>query len=391
MDTKISYRDPDRRDRPSTSKFSDYNECPAKYQYELDPRSEDKPNEWSAYGTEIHSAWSHKKEEPVTGDLCDERDKVLDSAERQVEQLVDDILTNVEAHEVSEVVHETRLWYPDELYSGRPDRVYILNDPERTAVIPDLKSLWGQVEPPAVNWQLRGTVPLVRHAFGSKRAVTAIIQPNREWLPPAFYNEKRLEQAEIASLQLIGKVDAENPIPIAGPHCARCNAQFWCPAALLMTQASALVTQKPKVVVPTLPDRVLERVYRYGHAAEKITKEAKSEMKNRVGDRPDDFPDWKLQTTGDEYKIGNLQQIFSELRQLFAIPEEGPAFDTFLSIFQSAMSLSLPALSKAIAKGIGSTESAMREAIEKRLVPLGLLVFIPKEKSLKEVNKWEIE
>jgi CRISPR/Cas system-associated exonuclease Cas4 (RecB family) len=382
-------KDPDRRDRPSVSKFSDYEKCAAKYQYELRAPVEE-PNEWASYGHEVHLAWSHLKEGKA---LPEEIMTVLKSADKQLDSALEEVAEVTKTDTIETALIEERLWYPDDLYSGRPDKVFIFKDKFRTAFVPDLKTLWGPVEPPAVNWQGRGTVPLIRHNLHSKRVIFAIIQPARGWLPPAFYDEKRVEQAEVASLQLIAGIDVEEPVPTPGEHCGRCAARLYCKAALALPELTANLTEGSRLagLMQTLPDRMLERVYRFGKAADKIKEAAKKELKVRVDKEPEKFPDWKLVSTGHVSELGDLQEIFSHVREMVGIPEEGPEFDSFLAAFRSCMTLSLPELGKVVAQLTAMSQDGARKALDKYLMLRGLLTEKPKERALEEKTDPELE
>jgi hypothetical protein len=387
----MTYKDPERRDRPSTSKFSDYFACQAKYRFELECETIE-PNEFAAYGNECHAAWSGISDAAAIEH--EDIKEVIRKADSQFNQLIEDVSKAVKAEPI-EFHFEERLWYGGDIYSGRPDRVVIFGDKDRTALIPDLKSLWGEVEPPAVNWQLRGDVPLAEQALGAQRAVTAIIQPNREWMSPAWYDPKRVEEARMASLKLVREIDVPNPTPTPGEHCGRCNARLTCKASAYLPGQVARIAPKPEALMPLLSDRMVQEIVRYGKIAKKVTEAAEGELKKRIehAEDPEVF-DFYLKNSGEQPHFNSLQAVFSELKDMCAVPDEGKEFDEFLSGYQECLSLSLPKLAKFVYSsldGSGLPKEEVRETLERRLTQLGLLKLVPKERALTSKSKFKIE
>jgi hypothetical protein len=364
------YRDPIRKDLPSISKFGDYNACKAKFQLEL-LSPEQTPNEWSAYGEEVHAAWDGKDV-----DLTKEQQEVLAKAIEQEDVLIKQIRETIKSREgLYKHYHEKRIWYKDpetqvELFSGQPDNIFVFPDKDFTALITDLKSLWGHVDPPSRNWQLRGSVVLAAQNFGSTRAVTAILQPNRKFQPPAFYEQEHIIEATEAVHELLQAIHDPNAVATPGPQCAHCSARIICKAALAMPETLTRVARTPRDLVPHLADGLLEDLYAYGKQAESITKVLKDELKGRLKERPDDFGQFHLKPTGDVTNFGDLQKVFAELKDMCGIsPDE----------FRSTMSASLPKIVKIVAEKTELPEDEARESVIRRLTLLGLLKQTPKD------------
>jgi hypothetical protein len=362
------YRDPIRKDLPSISKFGDYNACKAKFQLEL-LSPEQTPNEWAAYGEEVHAAWDGKD----VGLTIEQKD-VLDRADAKRDELVEQISKTVDAPAVRHI-HEERLWYKDpesgeNLFSGQPDDVFLFDDKRKTALILDLKSLWGHVDPPSRNWQLDGAVVLAAQNFGSRRAVTAILQPNRKFQPPAFYEQEHIIESTERVHELLQAIHDPNAVATPGPHCARCNARIICKAALSQPEALTHLSRSPKDLVPHIADGLLEDLYAYGKQAESITKVIKDELKGRLKERPEDFSQFHLRPTGETTTFGDLQKVYSELKEMCGMTGDE---------FRSAMSASLPKIVKIVQAKTELPEDEARESVIRRLTLLGLLKQTPKD------------
>lgn len=363
------HKDPIRKDLPSISKFGDYAACHAKYQLELQS-PEQTPNEWAAYGEEVHAAWDGKNVE-----LTKDQSSILAKAEETQEALIKQISETLREKTPVNLLHEQRLWYQDpetgeDLFSGQPDNVVLFDDKDKTALITDLKSLWGHVDAPARNWQLRGAVVLAAANFDCSRAVTAIIQPNRKFQPPAFYEQEHIIEATEAVHELLQAIHDPNAVATPGPQCARCNARIICRAALSQPEALTRLTANPRDLVPHLADGLLEDLYAYGKQAESITKVLKDELNSRLKERPDDFGQFYLRSTGEKMQFGDLQKVYAELKEMVGLTGDE---------FRSACSVSLPKIVKLVQSKSDLTEEAAREAVMRRLTLLGLLKQTPKE------------
>ena len=388
-----AFRDPERKDRPSTSQFSDYEKCRAKYRLQLLAPANPKETEEQSEGTKRHAVWVSLADNDTKLLLLDldlEGRDVVGKAGQQMKDLVLEMSDVVKAKPHKEYL-EHRLWYPGDLYSGRLDQVVVYEDRDRTSLVMDFKSLWGETEPPVLNWQLRADVPLVKHAFGSRRAITAILQPNLAWQPPAFYDSARIDEAEKESVALVKHIDVDDPEATPGEHCARCSAILYCKAAQQMVVAQGKVTKNPAALVKTLPDRTLEHVYRYGKWAEKVTNAAHDELLERVLEKPDNFELYKDARSGDTAEFGDLQKVFNELVDMAGIVRDTPDFQRFLSAFQTCLKPSLPQLVDLMANQMALGEKETRGAIEKRLMLRGLLKLIPNARKLiLKHKKWEL-
>lgn len=251
------YMNDPRKGLPSISQFQSYSECAAKWQLEKES-PEQVPDEYASWGEEVHRAWNGENVE-----LNSEQKDVLAKATDQRDELIDQIGKTLRAKPVRHI-HEERLWYKDaetgqELFSGQPDDVVIYDDKDKTALITDLKSLWGHVPAPQQNWQLRGAVVLVHQNFGSTRAVTAILQPNRKFQPPAFYELEHIIQATEAVHELLQSINNPAAVAVPGPQCHFCRAKLICKAALSQPEALTRLTRNPRDLVPHLSDGLLDR------------------------------------------------------------------------------------------------------------------------------------
>jgi hypothetical protein len=360
-----------RKGLPSISQFQSYSECVAKWQLEqLSP--EQAPDEYASWGEDVHGAWSGENAE-----LNSEQRDVLAKAEAQREELIEQISKTLRAKPVN-LLHEQRLWYRDpesgeDLFSGQPDDVVLFDDKDTTALITDLKSLWGYVPAPQQNWQLRGAVVLAHSNFGSSRAVTSILQPNRKFQPPAFYELENIVDATEATHELLQSIHDPGAVASPGPQCQYCRAKLICKAALSQPEALTRLSRSPRDLVPHIADGLLEDLYAYGKQAESITKVLKDELKGRLKERPDDFGQFYLRPTGEITQFGDLQKVFAELKEMCGMTGDE---------FRSAMSASLPKLVKIVAEKTELPEDEARESVIRRLTLLGLLTQKPKDLSI---------
>ncbi len=217
----MTYKDPERKDLPSGSKFASYSQCAIKFQLELLAPPE-KPSRFAASGTRSHKAMTRKSKR-IPGLSQDEMDTV-DLARDQEEELLSELGGNISYKEY----REKRLFYLEDgapLFTVCPDVVYVFDDEYKTAFIPDYKLGFLEVPSPNVNLQLLGSAVAVWQKYGSQRAYVTIIQPRiAKWYTPALYELSDLQAArsEIKALMVaIHSPDAKaNPSAEACRHCS---------------------------------------------------------------------------------------------------------------------------------------------------------------------------
>jgi hypothetical protein len=196
----------------------------------------------------------------------------------------------------------------------------------------------------------------------------------------------------MASLKLVREIDVANPTPTPGEHCGRCNARLTCKVSAYLPEQIARIAPKPEALMPLLSNRMLQNIVKFGKIAKKVSKAAEAELHERIEktETPDYF-DFYLRSTGEQSEFGNLQAVFSELKDMCSVPDDGKEFETFLEQYQGCMKLSIVDLTDMIRDRLTLPKDEARDLIEKRLKHRGLLKLVPKERALTAKSKFKIE
>ncbi len=371
------YKDPEREDLPSVSKFASYALCEIKYQLELLAPPE-KPSKDAAAGADGHSVlFGNPIELPL-----DQQDTV-DACREQEAELVDGIAAGAD---IIEVHREERLFYRDrqqKIFTGQPDMVTVLDDEYRTAIAPDYKLGFLRAPLAPVNLQLRGQALIIWQNYGSKRVFGSIIQPRTDrWSEPVEYGLPELREArEEILVGLMPRI--HSPEAKANPSaeaCRWCAAKLFCKAAYKPSQH--LVTHR-KEMIQALDDPTLSRLGELALQANIISKTALEELKERVTERPDDFPAWYLQGTGSNSRINDALAAFESLSDLLS-----EDIREAKELFNAALETSLTDIVDMVRRHTGWSKRDARTEVERRLG--ALLIRKSKSPSLKRKEGWSV-
>ncbi len=373
------YRDPERLDYPSLSSFHRYSLCHISFQLSLlAPPSKD--TKYSISGTAGHKAIP----DPDYDRTQFSRDEIdtIEACKEQEEELIQGIAGDTP---IAEVIREKRIWYSElgeRLFSGQPDLVVILDDKWRTSIILDYKLGLLRAPPSSTNLQLRGATVAVWQNYGSRRSFVSIIQPRvSKWSQPALYKLEHLQQARSEIKDLMAYI--HSPDATANPSaeaCRHCAAKLICKDAYKPSQH--LVTHR-KEMIQALDDPTLSRLGELALQANIISKTALEELKERVTDRPDDFPAWYLQGTGSNSRIDDALAAFASLSDLLS-EDIGEAKE----LFNGALETSLTDIVDAVRRHTGWSKKDARTEVERRLG--ALLIRKPKSPSLKRKAGWNM-
>ncbi len=373
------HRDPERLDYPSLSSFHRYSMCSISFQLSLlAPPSKD--TKYSIRGTAGHKALVDPQYDR-TQFSQDEID-TIEACKEQEDELIQGIAGYTP---IAEVIREKRIWYSElgeRLFSGQPDLVVLLDDEYRTSIIPDFKLGFLRAPASATNLQLRGAAVAVWQNYGSRRSFVSIIQPRVDkWSQPALYELGDLQQARGEIKDLMSSIHSPNAV--ANPSaeaCRHCAAKSVCKAAYKPSQH--LATHR-KEMIQSLDDPMLSRLGELALQANIISKTALEELKERVTDRPDDFPDWYLQGTGSNSRIDDALAAYASLSDLLSEDEEEAK-----ALFNGALETSLTDIVDAVRGHTGWSKRDARTEVERRLG--ALLIRKPKNPSLKRKSGWNV-
>jgi hypothetical protein len=366
---RVKHRDPEREDLSHLSAFHRYALCPISHQLSL-LATASKPTKDSEAGARGHRKLAGE-DVPVSND---ESDTIMACMDQETE-LVESIANGAE---ILLVEREKRLFYDvrgEHLFTGAPDVVYVLDDYHKTAIILDYKLGFLGVPNASVNLQLRGAALLAWQNYRSRAAYVAIIQPNvSKWSRPAFYDYKALTWARGEIKELIS--GTHSPDAQANPSaeaCRHCPAKLICKAAYNPTLAIA--TRKAEVVLD-FSDKDLSTFGELIEQAEFIINVAWEELKQRVANRPEAFPNWYFQSSGHTSRIDNPQAAFAKFANIVSAKE-----------FSDICKPSIHGLVDLMRSHTGMSKPMARAEVERRLGEL--LIKKPKQPSLKRKQVWE--
>jgi uncharacterized protein DUF2800 len=248
--------DDERLGLPSGSTFERLTKCPASHRLSQKARElgqvahETSPE--SERGLTIHKAYELQSADGLSD--SDTADYQAIMAQR--EAITAQWLPN--GQPVKRIAEE-RLWLHRGLrpvLSGKVDELLIASD---RALLFDVKTGRGQVDPPTTNVQLRVYAALVRVRWPELESVTvAILSPLRRHEMHTYMGSE-LDAIRDEILATLADLDLESA-PRTGEHCRYCPASLICPARREETQALVRVAQE----LPTGADaaRLLETVLR---------------------------------------------------------------------------------------------------------------------------------
>ena len=367
----MSFKDPERKDLASASKFASYAACHIKFQLEfLAPQ--EKAGKDAEKGTRGHEVLATNN---LAGLSLDELDTVQLAKERE-NALISSLIGDTARKEI----REKRLFYSESgepLFTGMPDVIYIPYDEDKTAVILDYKLGLLPVQPSGVNLQLRALAVLAWQNYGVRRVYVSIIQPNGgHWYTPALYELDDLQAARQEIKELMAAI--HSPDAVANPSaeaCRHCSAKLICKAAY---DPSLAIAARSKDVVVQMSDADLSMFGELAEQAQLIITAAKAELKERVTARPDDFPGWYLQSTGSTSWVEDPQEAYGRFKDLLSAKE-----------FADICKPSIKGLTDLMRTTTGLSKVLARQEVEKRLGEL--LIKEAKAPSLKRRATWEVE
>lgn len=366
----MKHKDPEREDLPSVSKFYGYSECAIRYQLEL-LAPPGKSTRFSVSGDKGHGAMAGLEVE-----LSRDEQDTVDAVVSQEADLITNIAQGTAIHEI---YREQRLFYREageKVFSGKPDMVAILDDEFKTAIVPDYKLGFMRAPRAANNLQLRGQAVLVWQNYGSRRVFPAIIQPRKNrWADPVEYGLPELTEAREEVLDLMR--DIHDPAAQANPSAEACR---WCAAKLICKVAynpSRTLANSRQDMIVEMSDDMLSSFGELTEQAQLIIDAAKAELKERVTARPDDFPNWYLQSTGSTSWIDKPREAYSRLSEMLTREE-----------FSSICKPSIEGLVDLVRTKTGLSKISARADIERTLGEL--FRRKPKDPSLKHRQTWEV-
>jgi hypothetical protein len=184
-------------------------------------------------------------------------------------------------------IAEERLWLHRGLrpvLSGKVDELLIRGD---RALLFDVKTGRGQVDPPASNVQLTLYAMLAQIRWPGLDSITvAILSPHFSYTPSTF-NGAKLEAIREETLQTLTTLDFQSA-PVVGEHCR------WCPAAMICPtrrqEAGQLAVRAVELPNGADAARLLEMVGR----VEAVCDEIKTHYKAQLEADPSCVPGWRL-------------------------------------------------------------------------------------------------
>lgn len=295
----------ERLDLPSASSRDRDSRCPGARNLiralRLTGHLVERTHSWTESGTRIHDA--------VAGediDLDHSEEAARETVVARIAKLREDL--GVPPDAVEHV--ERRLWLRDGLLrvsSGKPDIVLVYGN---TALIPDIKTGWGDVEHEASNLQLRAYAVLAWLEHGVDRVIVAIAKAQGARPVPVEYGPAELEVARQEWLAEIAETNKPGAKRVAGNvQCNYCPAKLHCPEAQKAVPELAMVTiHEPGLVVSNQDLAAL--LDRCGHA-KKMIGEIEAEAKRRLADDPEALPGFKLVPGSKRSTITDLATVFA--------------------------------------------------------------------------------
>ncbi len=136
-------------------------------------------------------------------------------------------------------------------------------------------------------------------------------------------------------------------------------------------------------MIQALDDPTLSRLGELALQANIISKAALEELKERVTERPDEFPAWYLQGTGSNSRIDDALAAFASLSDLLS-----EDIREAKELFNGALETSLTDIVDAVRRHTGWSKKDARTEVERRLG--ALLIRKPKSPSLKRKEGWNV-
>jgi Protein of unknown function (DUF2800) len=303
-------QDDERAGLPSGSTFDRLLKCPASHLLAqraraLGQAAHDTSPE-SERGTLIHKAYEMQSADGLSASDAADYEAIM----TQRETITAQWLSNGQP---AKRIAEERLWLHRGLrpvFSGKVDELLIQGD---RALLFDLKTGRGQVDPPSANVQLRLYAMLARVRWPALESITvAVLSPHFSYSLHTF-NAAELDAIHDETLQTLATLDFESA-PVVGEHCRWCAASLICPAR--RQEAGGLAVRAVELPTGTDAARLLETVAR----VEAVCDEIKTHYKAQLEADPTCVPGWRLQSSVRRW-IPYPQQALERLIEQFSVSE----------------------------------------------------------------------
>lgn len=213
----------ERKNKPSASALSRLALCPGSWLMSQNAPTQPESDVCSL-GTELHRCME-TGETPTDPQLADTLSWVRDTELKLTNELIGP----------ARIERETRLWSPDNSWSGQPDYV-ALNADLTEALIIDYKFGYNPVEPADANLQLSALAVLLKNRYSTLvRVTTCILQPfvTRSYSLCEF-DVQTLEKAALFINNVVDKATSPGqPCKPSATACRYCPAFSTCPAVSL--------------------------------------------------------------------------------------------------------------------------------------------------------------
>lgn len=241
-------------------------------------------------------------------------------------------------------IRERRWWLTDSMglpiYSGQSDVVWIRGNQgqETDILVGDLKALWGDHDPAALNMQIRHYIALVDEAirrgelpYSNLRSAAAYLNQPAKTLDPrmVMFDQEDLTRAVVAmNAEVIAIHDPNSPRRPGPAQCKRCLAKLVCEEYLASAEAVAVIKRAENPVpakkevenrIKALPADKLVALLPWLKALADMHDIAVSEAKRRLRADPDSVPGYCLHKNPTRSKITDPKMVFDRLSTEFGV------------------------------------------------------------------------
>lgn len=264
-------------------------------------------------------------------DVDDDKKWVVRAADEIRRKLVAELLT--ESGDPDYTVVETRFWleiFGTKMFSGQLDWARLCGE---TALVLNLKSLYGEHPVADENWQLAGECMiyydhLYEKGYIVKELYAAIVQPRATKVPELVkYTREDLERLRpIIRGHLYEATERKDPPRYPGGHCRHCPANGVCVEAQAMLAVGVRnIELSVDKLTPEQMASILPRLNLYDALAKAIRQRAKQ----LAVATPGAIPGYEIKEVDSPLVITNAQGCYStvsdlvtkeEFRQLLEVP-----------------------------------------------------------------------
>jgi CRISPR/Cas system-associated exonuclease Cas4 (RecB family) len=218
----------ERKNLPSASSMARLAACPGSWA--LSAKAPALPeNEWSEDGRLIHEALESLSTKGLPSRLVSTCEVALERRHSMLAQWLIDRDIVADPLYNPRVMNEWRYWFKLNDVDVCSAKCDVLITCGTHGLILDYKSLYGDIDEPAHNAQLRTEVACVASEMRLTSIRVAIIQPAKAPVPPADYNAEDIRKAMSWLMGILTKAMVEDAPRQAGDHCQYCPARTICP------------------------------------------------------------------------------------------------------------------------------------------------------------------